>query len=339
MRDSEQVRVELYEEEDLDVASPPICISCAPVREPYNAANQVYQRFWSHFVARDWAAMAGLLADDISSDDRRRVVNAGIQHGRDALDLEHANPRRNRGEYNVDGHRHARGAYSSFSRVHSSNSDLRHGEFDAEMLSITEIDTDNRIAAGVVFDLDNIDAAFEELDARYLAGEAAAHSHTWSLIAESFAAVNRHELPALTQDWVNIDHRRAVSFAPGEMTEYIHATLDDTPDFRVYVEAVHRLSDLGAAVTWVSSGTSQAGFQAEWREVNIATVEGDLINRSEMFDDKDVDAALARFDELSRPSQRLENAASKVDAPLQCVLRGPRLGRHRGDADGRLFQR
>ena len=51
------------------------------------------------------------------------------------------------------------------------------------MLSIVEIDADERIAARVVFDLDDIEAAFEELDARYLAGEAAAHAHTWSVIA------------------------------------------------------------------------------------------------------------------------------------------------------------
>ena len=33
-----------------------------------------------------------------------------------------------------------------------------------------------------MFDIDDIDAAFEELDARYAAGEAAAHAHTWSVI-------------------------------------------------------------------------------------------------------------------------------------------------------------
>ena len=59
------------------------------------------------------------------------------------------------------------------------------------MLNVIEIDTDERIAAHVVFDLDDIDAAFEELDARYLAGEAAAHAHTWSVIAEAYAAFNR----------------------------------------------------------------------------------------------------------------------------------------------------
>ena len=79
------------------------------------------------------------------------------------------------------------------------------------MIDIVEIDADERIAARVVFDPDDIDAAFEELDARYLAGEAAAHAHTWSVIAGAFAALNRHELPETTPDWVNIDHRRAIS--------------------------------------------------------------------------------------------------------------------------------
>ena len=59
-----------------------------------------------------------------------------------------------------------------------------------------------------MFDLDDIDAAFAELDARYLAGEAAAHAHTWSVIADAYAALNRREVPATTPDWVNIDHRR-----------------------------------------------------------------------------------------------------------------------------------
>ena len=56
------------------------------------------------------------------------------------------------------------------------------------MLGIVEINADERIVAVVVFDLDDIDAAFEELDARYLAGEAAAHAHTWSVIARGYAA-------------------------------------------------------------------------------------------------------------------------------------------------------
>ena len=60
-------------------------------------------------------------------------------------------------------------------------------------------------------------------------------------------------------------------------------------------------------------GPRNEGFDAEWRVINLLTVEGDLINRCELFDEADLDAALARFDELSRPAPQLENAASQVN--------------------------
>ena len=37
-------------------------------------------------------------------------------------------------------------------------------------------------------------------------------------------------------------------------------------------------------------------------------VDGDRISRGEIFDESDLDAALARFEELSRPAPRLENS-------------------------------
>ena len=40
------------------------------------------------------------------------------------------------------------------------------------------------------------------------------------------------------------------------------------------------------------------------------TVEGDMFSRCEIFDEADLDAALARFEQLSRPARRLENTAS-----------------------------
>src|SRR5581483_5443102 len=57
---------------------------------------------------------------------------------------------------------------------------------------------------------------------------------------------------------------------------------------------------------------SQDGFDAEWRDVLLLTVDGDLINHEELFDATDLDAALARFDQLSRAVPRLENAASQA---------------------------
>ena len=112
-----------------------------------------------------------------------------------------------------------------------------------------EIDTDERIAAHVLFDLDDIDAAFEELDARYLAGEAAAHCARMVGHSGLYAGFNRHELPATTPDWIYIDHRPLVTIEANDLPASMRAIWDLTPDISIYMEAVHRLSDLGAVVT------------------------------------------------------------------------------------------
>ena len=119
-------------------------------------------------------------------------------------------------------------------------------------------------------------------------------------------------MPPTTPDWANIDHRRVIAFAPGDMAAYIRATWDVAPGIGNRIVDVHRLSDIGAVFTQTVHWTSQEGFDAEWRDVALLTVEGDLINRIEAFDEADVDAALARFDELSRQTPRLENAAARV---------------------------
>ena len=157
----------------------------------------------------------------------------------------------------------------------------------------------------VAFDPDDLDAAFEELEARYLAGEAAAHAHTWSVIANTYAAHNQGD-PA---NVVNVDHRR-VARSPGDLTAAIYREV--TPNLRTYVVAVHRLNELGVVVTGVSFGTSPEGFKAEWRKIQLLTVKGNSTNRNEIFDESDLDAALAKFDELSRPASQLENATSQV---------------------------
>jgi hypothetical protein len=195
-----------------------------------------------------------------------------------------------------------RGERLALTRVRYSRRDEGPEPFHAEFLQIVEIDANERITVLAAFELDDIDAAFEELDARYLAGEAAAHEHTWSFISRAYAAFNRHELPSTTPDWVNVDHRRGRAFAAGDLIPYIRATWDVTPQASIYIEAVHRLSNLGAIVTNAVNGTSQDGFDAEWREISILMVEGDRINRCELFDEADVDAALARFHDLDQPT-------------------------------------
>ena len=111
---------------------------------------------------------------------------------------------------------------------------------------------------------------------------------------------------------MSIDHRRVASFAPGEGFEYIRAGWDLDQNLNLYIETAHRVNDLGAVFTWTGYGTSHEGFEAEWRGVNLMTVDGELLDRSEVFDEVDIDAALARFDQLSRAAPHLENAVSRL---------------------------
>ncbi|OBK93883.1 BTAD domain-containing putative transcriptional regulator, partial [Mycobacterium sp. 1165178.9] len=302
-------RVEIFDEEDLDAALLRF-EELHPQTHPLeNAASQVAERYSAHFASRDWDTLGKVLAVDFALEDRRRVVNAGTRHGRDG---EIANLRAM--------------AEAGFTHMTSvmvavrgerlvlgcSSGNTASEEFHNDALGVVEINSDNQIAAVVVFDLDDFDAAVAELDARYLAGEAAAHARTWSLIAQGYAAQAQRELPAMTPDCVTIDHRRAKAFAPGEMAAYIRAGWDLDQTIRTYVEVVHRLNDLGAVCAYRGHGVSQEGFDAEWREIAVTIVEGEMVSRCELFDEVDLDSALTRFEELSRPTPRLENAASKV---------------------------
>ena len=199
-------------------------------------------------------------------------------------------------ERDVDRRGDPRGAPRPNASAASQNRDQGPEAFLSEALGIVEINADERIVAFVTFDLDDIDAAFAELEARYLAGEAAAHAQTWSLVVAAYAAFDRHELPAA--DWVTVDHRRATPFASSTMTETLRAIWDLTPALKIHIEAVHRLNSFGAVITHEGHGSSQEGFDAEWRAIDFLTVEGDRITGCEIFDEADLDAALARFEEL-----------------------------------------
>ena len=213
-------RFELFDDADLDAALAKFEELSRPAPQLENAASRVYGRLWTYFTAHDWVAVAETLADDMSNDDRRRAANAGIRHGPDALiadmrmsvDLGLTNA-----TFSVIA---TRGHRLILTRAHYTSRNA----FQLDGLDLIEIDADDRVAAVVSFDPDDIDAAFAELDARYLAGEAAAHAHTWSVIANAYNLFNRRELFPTTPDWVNVDHRRGTSVAPDDLKAFIRAS-------------------------------------------------------------------------------------------------------------------
>jgi ketosteroid isomerase-like protein len=334
-------RCEVFDEADLDAALARFDELHPQPPRLENAASQLIERFRTYFAARNWAAVAENSAHEIFTDDRRSVVSSGILHGRDN-DVANIRAIADLGATDLTSTVIAtRGERLVLTRLRLSGRDQRPEAFHSEMLGIVEIDADNRVAARFLFDLDEIDAAFEELDARYLAGEAAAYARTWSVNSGFYAGFNRHQLPATTPDWIYIDHRPLVTIEANDLSASMRAIWDLAPDISIYMEAVHRLSDIGAVVTAAVYGNSQEGFNAEWRMIDLFTVEGDLISRCEIFDEADLDAALARFDELEQRTASFGNAATRIWARAADAFNGRDVDSFLGlmTADGQFEDR
>ena len=295
-------RCERFDEADVDTAIARFEALQSEVPRLGNKASRAADRYLERVVARDWDAVGDMLAADYYTDDRRPLVGGGI-HGRDE-EIASVQVQANLGVTHATSAVIAvRGERLALSHLRYSGQDQGLETFVAEMLLVIEINADGQFVAAVAFDLDDIDAAITELDARYLACEAASHGHAWRVISQVYATLNGGEIPATATNFVDIDHRRLAAIGSGDLKAYVTAAINDSTDIRLYVETVHRLTDYGAVVTHVASGTSRTGFTADWRITGVYTVEGDLINRYEVFDESDLDTALARFDELQRRRQ------------------------------------
>ncbi|WP_413783602.1 BTAD domain-containing putative transcriptional regulator [Mycolicibacterium chubuense] len=303
-------RTEVFDESDLEEALARFAELSRPQRSLENEATRCYQRFNACMVTGDREGLAATLADDFVADDARRVVGSG-RVGRDAA-IKHVRVLADLGVTEATSTILAtRGGRLALVRAHFGGRDVRPDAFSTEVLHLAEVGESGEMTGFAAFEVDDLDAAIVELDARYLAGEAAPFARAWSVIAGAYAAFNRREVAPTSPGWSNVDHRRAAAFASGEMTAYLSAAWADSPDTRIYVEAVHRLTEAGAVVTHAARGTSNAGFEAEWRDVNMLTVEGDLVTRSELFDADDLDSAIARFDELTPGTPLLRSETSR----------------------------
>ena len=303
-------RSEMFDEADLDAAIARFDELSRPAPQLENAASRADELLNAYFGARDWDAISELLADDYSGDDRRRVVGAGVRHGRDAA-VADVRAIADIGVKNMTSTVIAiRGQRLVLARVALSGQDPRPDAFHAEALRLVETEADGRIAAVIFFDPDDIDAAFDELDARYLAGEAAPYAEVWRTIVDGGHVLNRHEPGAMTEQIdAFVDHRR-IPFAAddiGQATDELWALV---PDARYRIAAVHALDTHGAVINLVIEGTNAHGNELHWSGTDVISfVSGQT--RLEVYEENDIDAALARFDELRRPRRGWKTRQAK----------------------------
>ncbi|WNG95531.1 BTAD domain-containing putative transcriptional regulator [Mycobacterium sp. ITM-2016-00318] len=332
-------RYEVFDEADLDAALASFDELTPSAPQLENAATRLLTPIIDAYNRRDLDAYLAVFGADARFDDRRKVLrSSGPVYSSFARELLSVPPASWRVEFQPIA---IRGNLLALSRCNFFDADEADRTTVLEVLAITEVDDDELVSGLWLFDPEDMDTAIAELDARYAAGEAAAYAHTWSLVTETYAGFNRRELLATAPDWSSVDHRRGITSAQLDVIGYAHAAWDVTPDVRASIEKVHRLSDVGAVVTAPSYGTSRDGFPAARREIHLLTFEGNLGKQFDFFDEDDLDAALAQFDELNRQAPPLENAATRLDQSVMAAFNRRDLKGYLGavDAEARYDDR
>ena len=293
---------EVFDETDLAAAVARFDELDRPASRLDNAATRIWARVADAFNRRDLEGFLALSTANLRYEDRRKGLrdefDGSSAQRKAVLAMFEASP----SSVQMTAEPIAiRGSRLSLNHVCYRDTEYDDRPITVEMLQIVEVSEAGLLHFSVSFDPDDIDAAFEELDARYFAGEAAAHAHTWSVMMQTCAAINTREIFPTTADFVDIDHRSVAAIGSGDLKAYIRAALNDGV-YNIYIEAAHRLGDLGAVVTLVSRGTSHEGFDGEWRMTDIS--------RS-----KAICSVAARYSTSQTSTPRLRGSTSSVSRP------------------------
>jgi hypothetical protein len=281
-----------------------------------NVASRVYARTMAAIAGRDDDRLDELVAPAFRYDDRRHVVNYGVS-GLEGAAEQIAWLRQQGFEMPVPEVVAVRG-----DRVALCWNDTRTpaGD-DISSLSVVAVDERGRLDLLVQFDEDAQRDAFETLDARYTAAEAAGHADLVRLVSSWIGVFEDGDVEKIRDlvgpDFVWVDHQRLGwgTLDVDEIVELFRALGGLQNDVIVSREVVVGNGILFSAA---NHATDAEGGEVLWsfHAVGLADEAG-RTTRVEIFGEDDLAGALARLDELShgdggRPP--LENTASRVDA-------------------------
>jgi class 3 adenylate cyclase/tetratricopeptide (TPR) repeat protein len=285
-----------------------------------NVASRADRRLFDRFNARDWAGIEALAAPDLVFDERRRMLRNTC--GR-AVWLEQF-----RILFDVPASRFTttlratRGERLSLS-VHDFTGEVAGGGGPLAMgdhLVLQEVDRDGRFVAMVLFDLEDEDTAYAELDARYESGEGAVHGPIHSTFARATAHRDWDAIAALAAPtFVQDDHRSVAvlgtSAGGAAWTEQSRVLVDLAPDAQIRIDHI-RNGPRGFLWHATRFGTHEDGdFELRYVGVTEIAAPG-KVARVDFYDPEDLDQARARFDEMHRgqsaasSAERFSNAAT-----------------------------
>ena len=176
-----------------------------------------------------------------------------------------------------------------------------------ELLHVMELDDDDLMRDIVSFDPDDLDDAFAELTARWIASGEVAYPEVIEAVDRINATINRHDWDAVATHFAGaeyVNHRQLAHAADGTIADWL-SSLQTTgslvPNFWVELAEVLARSAIGIVGRMALKGTSTDGVAIEIPFVVLILLHGERVTRLEAFDEDQRDVALARLQELNRP--------------------------------------
>jgi class 3 adenylate cyclase len=269
-----------------------------------NDASRLLPRLRQAVLTGDWGSVAALMTDDVELDDRRPIVGHRSQ-GREAVlgyqlsVLESGLTHLSSVELATRGN-----------RLVLSRTSAGGPRTQVDALAVQEVSVEGRNSAQIVFDASNLDAAFDELDSRYLAGEGAPYTETLRPCLKLTAAHNR-------QDWARcrqlladgfrlVDHRAEANVvgevdSADQFVALMQSRFDSARDVQGRLLAVHAVEHGGAVFLAQMNSTTSEGAEIQLPLHVLFITQNGLIARLEHFPLGQLDAALARLRSLCPP--------------------------------------
>ncbi|MBV8983989.1 MAG: nuclear transport factor 2 family protein, partial [Acidimicrobiia bacterium] len=294
-------RLEVFPIDDLPAADARLDELTVPRQPDYlhNAAMSMVERLRGFQRGHDWESLAAGIAEDAVVEDRRALIQMRTEGRGDVVRSFRSIVDIGVTEFTVTPVA-TRGQRLALGRCL-----YRAGDAEGEALQVFEATVDGTLAGMCIFDPDDLDAAFDELDRRFAAGEAAG-SAGWRVMA-AYNARDWDTVGALLADSFQFADRRAVRTV-GDLDRdgfvaWLRGLTDLAPDLTMHTVATLNIGPTGTVVVLRGAGTDARGGSFELERICVSVIdESQRFARQEFFDVEDAEAALARFEELTAPA-------------------------------------
>ncbi|MDT5076165.1 MAG: hypothetical protein QOJ80_802, partial [Mycobacterium sp.] len=219
-----------------------------------NRASRTHSEVMRALQSHDVGAALRWWADDFSYDDQRRIGSSGIE-GKTLL------------ARNLE---LVCGQYSMFARrtlaIRGDHVQLSWSRWsddagnESKYLHVIHVDGQERIVYQGVFDEDDFESAYRELERRYYSGEGSSYAESGTLLTEILNAMNRNDFDRMFAKLVapdfHLDNRTRTAFPKRSATE-LRASFDDLGDM------VSSVRTWLSATCWQSSSRFVARLERE----------------------------------------------------------------------------